>query len=231
MLASRSHAAEEEAHADGSPGDGLRKSSRAVKPSVRLLQVLASNSSAVAAEAPGVVRAACPVAQACVAATAADACSPQAAVGRRLRVFWPDEGEWYCGEVTRFDARTGWHSVFYDDGDREQLVLADEQIEWVTEPAPTPRADALDFRAPGVPGVACGSLRRLVRKEETTVGDDPDWPRVGDLLWGHVKVRALGCTLARIADCWHAGPRLVAWARRRARREAARVRRCCRRLL
>lgn len=167
----------------GSPGD-LRKSSRSTRPSARLLDVL--DSGAAAAEAPGQV-----------GATASDDPAPadtpppcaylapaQAAVGRRVRVYWPDEDAWFCGQVTRFDARTGWHSVLYDDGDREQLVLAEERIEWVSTPA-----GAYPFDRAG----CAGTTRRLVRKEETPIGSDPDWPQEGDMLWGRVRVRRAVC--------------------------------------
>ena len=36
---------------------------------------------------------------------------PEAAVGRPVRIFWPDEDAWFCGEVTSFDAASGQHQV------------------------------------------------------------------------------------------------------------------------
>ncbi|KAG2498072.1 hypothetical protein HYH03_003832 [Edaphochlamys debaryana] len=54
--------------------------------------------------------------------------SPQALVGRELRVLWPDEEAWFCGRVTRYDEASGRHTVEYDDGDMEHLHLAAEEV-------------------------------------------------------------------------------------------------------
>lgn len=120
----------------------------------------------------------------------------QAAVGRRVRVYWPDDDAWFTGVVKRFDPRTGMHAVWYDDGDREHLVLAAEQFEWVSDTsagtAPSPRMASFHRLAAStaiVPGAPARGARALVRKEQTAIGTDPEWPRVGDLVWGHVKVR------------------------------------------
>jgi hypothetical protein len=50
-------------------------------------------------------------------------------VGRRLRVFWPDDDAFYPGAVTAF--RGGKHEVRYDDGDREWLKLREQRVKWV----------------------------------------------------------------------------------------------------
>jgi hypothetical protein len=111
-------------------------------------------------------------------------------VGRRLRVHWPDEMEWFAGQVMHFDAETGRHHVVYDDGDSEELLLAAESIEWLQP------QHAVPLLQPGgsvdqvlSPEGDFSAGRRLVRKEETAFGRDPAWPRVGDLLWGRIKAR------------------------------------------
>ncbi len=38
---------------------------------------------------------------------------PEAAVTRWLRIWWPDDEEWYEGEVREFNAATGQHRVWY----------------------------------------------------------------------------------------------------------------------
>ena len=43
----------------------------------------------------------------------------KAAVGRRVRVYWPLERKFFAGVVTAFNARTGMHHIDYDDGDLE----------------------------------------------------------------------------------------------------------------
>ena len=121
----------------------------------------------------------------------------QAAVGRRLRVYWPEEQAWFCGMVTRFDVPTGRHHVSYDDGDSEELMLAAERIEWLppaTEaPAPA-RAPVELLPIPAAPSSTAGR-RSLVRRLSST-NDSATWPPVGDLVWGRVKVRELCCTAA-----------------------------------
>ena len=45
-------------------------------------------------------------------------------VGRRVRVYWPEDDAFYPGTVTKYDARgAGKHHVRYDDGDEEALAL------------------------------------------------------------------------------------------------------------
>ena len=128
--------------------------------------------------------------------TASIPCACQAANGRRVRVYWPDDDAWFTGTVRRFDPRTGLHTVCYDDGDREQLMLAVERFEWLGD-----SAGAAPSRLPPTSRLASASLaaapsrgtRTLVRKEQTGGADpsqDAEWPRVGDLVWGHVKVCA-----------------------------------------
>jgi hypothetical protein len=120
----------------------------------------------------------------------------QAAKGRRVRVYWPDDDAWFTGTVRRFDPRSGLHTVCYDDGDREQLMLAVERFEWLGE-----GAGAAPFRVPPTSRLVSASLaaapsrgaRTLVRKEQTGAyeSQDAEWPRVGDLVWGHVKARPI----------------------------------------
>jgi Ubiquitin carboxyl-terminal hydrolase len=53
-------------------------------------------------------------------------------VGRRLKVGWK-HGIWYEGSVAAFDARTGKHSVLYDDGDVRDYCLAKKRLEWLID--------------------------------------------------------------------------------------------------
>jgi homospermidine synthase len=41
------------------------------------------------------------------------------AIDRRVRVFWPEEGDFFAGLVTAHNAKTGRHTIRYDDGDVE----------------------------------------------------------------------------------------------------------------
>ena len=59
------------------------------------------------------------------------------AVDRRVKVFWPEENEWFTGIVSKHDPSTDKHTVTYDDGDVEEITLAKEKMEWL-DPAPEP---------------------------------------------------------------------------------------------
>lgn len=49
-------------------------------------------------------------------------------VGKRIKVFWRDDDNWYAGKVVDFSNVDGKHLVHYDDGDREKLVLSNEKV-------------------------------------------------------------------------------------------------------
>ena len=51
------------------------------------------------------------------------------AVGKRIRVWWPSEDKWFGGEVASFDGRK--HGIRYDDGDEDEIDLADHKFEIV----------------------------------------------------------------------------------------------------
>ena len=53
------------------------------------------------------------------------------AVDRRVKVFWPEENEWFTGIVSKHDPSTDKHTVTYDDGDVEEITLAKEKMEWL----------------------------------------------------------------------------------------------------
>lgn len=47
-------------------------------------------------------------------------------VGKRIKVFWSSDNNWYFGKVIDFSH--GKHLVHYEDGDRENLVLKNEKV-------------------------------------------------------------------------------------------------------
>ncbi|TVU10902.1 hypothetical protein EJB05_44457 [Eragrostis curvula] len=55
---------------------------------------------------------------------------PTAFVGLACKVFWPLDSDWYKGSVTGYNEATKKHSVKYDDGESEDLSLADERIKF-----------------------------------------------------------------------------------------------------
>jgi hypothetical protein len=56
-----------------------------------------------------------------------------AAVGRRLRLYWPAMQRWYVGQVKGYDAKTDKHTVRYKDGDAQQLCLRHEPVLWLED--------------------------------------------------------------------------------------------------
>jgi hypothetical protein len=49
-------------------------------------------------------------------------------VGRSLRVYWPNEKEWYTGKIVSFDTEENTHGIVYEDGDKEELNLDKEKV-------------------------------------------------------------------------------------------------------
>ncbi|WVZ63510.1 hypothetical protein U9M48_013135 [Paspalum notatum var. saurae] len=55
---------------------------------------------------------------------------PNAFVGLACKIFWPLDDDWYKGSITGYNEATKKHSVKYDDGEAEDLSLADERIKF-----------------------------------------------------------------------------------------------------
>ena len=52
-------------------------------------------------------------------------------VGKRVRVYWPDDKKWYSGQAKAFDSVTLEHLVRYDDGEERQECLTGlEPLQW-----------------------------------------------------------------------------------------------------
>ncbi|XP_024520095.1 sister chromatid cohesion protein PDS5 homolog A [Selaginella moellendorffii] len=74
---------------------------------------------------------------------------PEPHLGRRVKVWWPDDKKYYRGVVKSYDAKRKRHHVSYDDGDRETLDMSKERWHYVdgkekedTSPSPPPREQA-----------------------------------------------------------------------------------------
>ncbi|KAI5057949.1 hypothetical protein GOP47_0027964 [Adiantum capillus-veneris] len=53
---------------------------------------------------------------------------PLQLIGCKCKVYWPDDKDWYTGIIRGYDAEVGTHHVFYDDGDKEDLILSKERV-------------------------------------------------------------------------------------------------------
>jgi len=48
-------------------------------------------------------------------------------LGKRVRVFWPLDSQWYVGVVQEYDPESGEHKLRYPDGDTEWVKIGDTQ--------------------------------------------------------------------------------------------------------
>lgn len=62
----------------------------------------------------------------------------QAAIGCRVRVFWPAMGRYYTGVVKSYDPVTGMHRVDYSDGDSAEHNMRHEATLWLEQGVGSP---------------------------------------------------------------------------------------------
>jgi len=51
---------------------------------------------------------------------------PACMTGKKVRVFWPVDSQWYVADVRRYDAATGEHLLAYPDGDTEWVRIGED---------------------------------------------------------------------------------------------------------
>ena len=68
-------------------------------------------------------------------------------VGKRIKVFWPDDNDWFSGRVSEMNGE-GRHLVEYDDGDTEWLDLAAEKYEVLADDTGDASGAALELAMP-----------------------------------------------------------------------------------
>lgn len=126
----------------------------------------------------------------------------RAAVGRRVRVYWVDEKEWFEGEVVAYCERDGRHKLVYDDGDVEEVWLASERFVWEKdEHGRVLHGDQHKAFVETPPGK--GAERGAGGGKDAEDPGDPPPKRPeemgpGDLVWG--KVKGHGYWPGRIVD-------------------------------
>jgi len=54
-------------------------------------------------------------------------------VGKIIRIFWPTDGKFYKAKVNSFDATSNLHSIQYDDGEDEDILLENEKWEMLLD--------------------------------------------------------------------------------------------------
>jgi hypothetical protein len=64
-------------------------------------------------------------------------------IGKKVRVFWPLDEQWYVGVVKEYDASSGEHLLKYPDGDTEWVKIGDTQQQMEGLACDSAGADAL----------------------------------------------------------------------------------------
>ncbi|CAI5983561.1 unnamed protein product [Closterium sp. NIES-65] len=88
----------------------------------------------------------------------------KAYVGRRIKVWWPLDKAYYKGVIKSYQVKTEKHTVRYDDGDKEDLLLHREKFEFI-DGLPPPTAASAEKPATSAPesaskGKTAGSHRK-----------------------------------------------------------------------
>ncbi|XP_039688124.1 triadin isoform X2 [Medicago truncatula] len=104
----------------------------------------------------------------------------QSLVGKRVKVWWPDDNMFYKGVVDSFDSSTKKHKVLYDDGDEEILNFKEEKYEIVEVDADADPDEEGSHRASPEPSADmplkkkgktnAGESKKEVKKESSKSG-------------------------------------------------------------
>eukprot|EP00262_Sarcandra_glabra_P010239 TRINITY_DN2525_c0_g1_i2.p1 TRINITY_DN2525_c0_g1~~TRINITY_DN2525_c0_g1_i2.p1 ORF type:complete len:592 (-),score=146.42 TRINITY_DN2525_c0_g1_i2:68-1651(-) len=87
-------------------------------------------------------------------------------VGRKVKVWWPDDQMFYYGVIRSFDPVEKKHEVFYVDDEVETLLLSEEKWEFVEgDTVPDAKEQAPDLSSPG------GSSEMPRKKKAKTTSD------------------------------------------------------------
>ncbi|KAK3269265.1 hypothetical protein CYMTET_19506 [Cymbomonas tetramitiformis] len=93
------------------------------------------------------------------------------AVGRRLKVWWPQDEVWYEGTVEAYDTAIGLHDIRYDDNEVEKVNLAYEKIEWLARISARQPKPSLKIRADDVDEEKGSPSKQTKPKEELAAKD------------------------------------------------------------
>ena len=113
-------------------------------------------------------------------------------VGRRIRVYWPLEGQFFAGVISAYNPRTGLHHINYDDGDEEEILLATPEdsapkpIEHPMFASPSEDADMADWPALKK-GTKFAQKPLPQPSSNATRGLSENWCQVGKFVWGRVR--------------------------------------------
>ena len=111
----------------------------------------------------------------------------EAALGKRVEVYWDGDDEWFAGLLSKYRDKDAKHFCEYDDGTAEWLKLADHGVRFLKDDdaaassavsakasnATSPRSNAESSTADTEAGFSCQKLGKLVWAKS---GDYPWWP-------------------------------------------------------
>ncbi|EMS62500.1 Histone-lysine N-methyltransferase ATX2 [Triticum urartu] len=100
-------------------------------------------------------------------------------------VFWPLDDDWYKGSITAYTELTKKHSVKYDDGEAEDLTLANERIQFSIS-SEEMKSLNLKFGASNLDKKGYDELLALAVSFHDYQGLDPD-----DLVWAKITGHAM----------------------------------------
>lgn len=113
-------------------------------------------------------------------------------VGRRIRVYWPLEGQFFAGVISAYNPRTGLHHINYDDGDEEEILLATPEdsapkpIEHPMFASELADADMADWPALKK-GTKCAQKPLPQASSSVARGLGENWCQAGKFVWGRVR--------------------------------------------
>lgn len=117
---------------------------------------------------------------------------------RRVRVFWPAEDAWFAGFVGAYDKETRKHTVYYDDGEVDRIVLADEKVEWL-EPEPAADGSTSSPATPSLLGLkVLQAMGARVREEDVTKTVTEEQAKAGS---GFYRTKAGKLRCGRCRSC------------------------------
>ena len=181
--------------ADFTP-DGIRKSRRAVKPKA-MFDSDAFPSAAKQSEERRREKKRLEAAEQAASTSGRESPNGKAAVGRRVRVYWPFEQQFFAGVVAAYNGRTNKYLINYDDGDQEEIVLSvyGTEHQYQHQHASSDRDGGEDERddergaAPldAAPEGPLPAMPQPGKSADVLKTLPPSWPNAGALVWGRVK--------------------------------------------
>mmetsp|Transcript_10890 Transcript_10890/g.35827 ORF Transcript_10890/g.35827 Transcript_10890/m.35827 type:complete len:440 (+) Transcript_10890:207-1526(+) len=104
----------------------------------------------------------------------ADPPPPEEAIGWKVKVYWTAMDKYYPGRVAEYDAETGSHTVYYNDGDivSDNLFAEDAKVHWLAfDPSPVVKPEP---KPPPKPKGEPKRKRPAARTDEYDSADDDD---------------------------------------------------------